>query len=184
MICVASIPHSGTHFITELIGLPIQQLSRCGEAYMQTVHTYPGASVERITKMKREGFRIVSPLRHPMAIAQSWANRGKPVAGLGSGDRLVDVLRCMIDEVSPMVDAWLPLDAPERETFLVRLSRIVGRDLKTDWAKRSNVDVPRNAIMPESDTLAILDILQDPFWRRFSYGIEEASQQEEVRTGT
>lgn len=168
MILIASIAHSGTHFVGELLDYPYQNESRCGEQFARSMHTYPDGLGLLHEAVKQQAI-VVAPLRHPWAIAQSWANRGKRISRHPSQPTLVDVMRCMIDDVAPHVTAWLPLDVPDRDVYLRTLSVIVGKDLKTDWEPRGHHPVHRDAIMPDYDKLAIEEILQDPFWERFGY---------------
>lgn len=73
-ILVASVPHSGTRTLVEHLGAP--------------GHTHFHQNLSIRPKDGAKELSVVHiPVRHPMAVARSWAERNKPFSGLLSAYR-------------------------------------------------------------------------------------------------
>lgn len=158
MILVASVPHTGSHFAVHTIGLPAQNL----------YHVYEGESLRIIKDAHESGALIVVPMRHPMQVAQSWANRGKPIVEHPVHEPMVRLFRSLIEHVVPLDPMYLPVDVPDREVYLRALSAALGKELVTDWAPEAHHEI-RPATLDDDDIEAVRDLLADPFFKRFGY---------------
>lgn len=108
-IGIFSIPHSGTRFAKKLIVGIAQHLSE------QSYRNYP------------DDFDVViMPFRKPETVLASWLNRDK---------YRIHLVACY----QMLLEFWsnnylpLPVDHPDREKYLGRISEAVGLELKTDW---------------------------------------------------
>ena len=109
-VWVYSVPHSGTWFARQLIknaGIPVD-VAHFGDS-----------------PAPRD--RVVVPLRAPLQVSKSWANRGRPHADL-CGRMVAQMEYCNHHDVN-----FLPVDAMNRDAYLTILSMVLGKDLKTDW---------------------------------------------------
>lgn len=168
MIVVASCPHSGSHFVVDLLGYPLRSEARGNERCQNLYHVYPGESLEIIKRHVDAGDTLVSPMRHPMAVAQSWANRGKPIAEHPVHQPMIELFRNLIDIVDKWGVTYLPLDVPDRDRWLKRLGERIGAELKTDWRPKSHHDI-RPATLHHDDIAAVDELLTDPFFGQFGY---------------
>ena len=168
MIIVASCPHTGSHFAVNTIGLPLRNWDRGGVSAQNLYHVYSGESLEIIKRGAREGATLVVPMRHPMAVAQSWANRGKPIAEHPVHEPMIKLFRNLIEHVVPLNPLYLPVDVPNRDKYLRALSDVVGRELKTDWAPASHHEIAPAKLF-DDDIAAVHELLRDPFFEEFKY---------------
>ena len=147
MIVLASVPHSGSRFVLKLLPQPV---------FFR--HVYEGESIEQIVALSR-AYPVVVPLRHPLAVAQSWKDRGKPIASHPKHEPMVAMWRTLIDVVDPLYPRYLPIDVPDRDAYFA--------GLETDWVpvKDSNPHVP----LTDEDRAAVSELLADPFFARFGY---------------
>jgi hypothetical protein len=147
-LIVASVPHSGSRFVSELLRVPFW-------------HVYQGESLERIFEHEV----IVVPLRHPLAVAQSWKNRGKPIVSHPKHEPMVAMWRTLIDVIAPRKPFYVPVDSDQREVYLAKLGKALRRRLKTDWKFKSDgyLMTPLN----DEDEAAVKSLLADPFFEQF-----------------
>jgi hypothetical protein len=173
MVVIASVPHSGSHFAVETVGLPLRSRAPGGVAYANLWHVYSGESLKYI-KENAEGGMVVVPLRHPLAVAQSWANRGKPIAEHPVHEPMIRLWRNLIEHVVPLKPYYLPVDIEKRETYLKRLGKALGREIKTTWHRVSHHPVERAAQLFDDDIEAVLDLIKHPFFKEFGYSNGDA----------
>lgn len=172
MICVASIPHSGSHFVVNTIGYPLRNGPHGGNAKVQNLwHVYPGESLDTIKARVEAGWHLVVPMRSPRAIAQSWANRGKPILPHPVHNCLLELVRNLIHIIAPLGPLYLPVDVPDREKYLKRLNQALREDFRTDWVPAAHHEPigGRNATLSDAERLAVEELIDDPFFRRFGY---------------
>ena len=81
-------------------------------------------SIEHIKKLDHP---IIVPLRHPSLVEESWRRRGKSTTDLRENFRL------LVDEIDPLNPLYLPIDVPDRQTYLDRINSELGLNLVTDW---------------------------------------------------
>lgn len=162
-------PHTGSHFAVNTIGLPLRNWDKGGVAAQNLYHVYDGESLSIIKQAHSEGAMLVVPMRHPMSVAQSWANRGKPIVEHPVHEPMIKLFRNLIEHIVPLNPLYLPVDVPDREKYLAKLSKAVGRELKTSWDRVSHHDI-RPARLFDDDIAAVIELLKDPFFRDFNYG--------------
>lgn len=109
MILVPSVPHTGTHFVRDhlLAGCPVP---------VKCEHIYPNSRVDLERIAGQAGVTTIVPLRHPMAVALSWKQRGKELA------LLPDYWRRLVTHIDRHEPCYLPVDHPCRDAFLDRLN--------------------------------------------------------------
>ena len=115
IVIVASVHHSGTHFMNDEIFSQFDARSLDhrnliagppAENIKIRIHCEP-ETVDRLGGWCSR-YEVVVPLRHPLAVATSWKARGKDL------ERLVcqwNILKNIVDEHDPM---YLPIDSPDR----------------------------------------------------------------------
>jgi hypothetical protein len=147
-VIIASVPHSGSRFVSALLGVPFW-------------HVYQGESLEKILGHDV----IVVPLRHPMKVAQSWKNRGKPIVSHPKHEPMIAMWRTLIDVIAPLEPLYVPVDSENRDVYLAKLGKATKRRLKTDWRGKSDgyLLTPLN----DEDEAAVRTLLADPFFEQF-----------------
>lgn len=146
---VASVPHSGSRFVSELVRAPFLHVYTTGESLGEI----------------RKHDVIVVPVRHPMAVAQSWKNRGKPIVSHPKHEPMMAMWRTLIDVIAPLKPYYVPVDSENREQYLAKLGKRIRRKLTTDWRKVSDgyLITPLN----DEDEAAVKELLADPFFEQF-----------------
>ena len=119
MTTVMSVPSTGTNFVLQLLrshGIEV------GAAHWKRNHDTP------------DGL-IISPIRDPRAKWDTWvrANRGPPFTGLVDFEYSWSRLdACYLAHNDFYL---LPVDSPDRDEYLARLSVRLGVELHTDWSR-------------------------------------------------
>lgn len=107
MIAIASVRHTGTRFLSRLLGEPLRV--HFGEKYLYKVKDY----------------KIVTPLRELDKVITSWERRQL---------ELKDLHVALGVMTNYPTDFYIPVDSADRETYLAKLSDYLGEDIVTDWA--------------------------------------------------
>lgn len=149
---IASVPHTGSRFTQSLF-----------QKKPVFLHVYKGESIEEIIKHSQ----IIVPLRHPLAVAQSWVNRGKPIRWHPKHEAMCVMWRTLIDVVAPLLPMYLPLDLPSRDHYLHRISAAIGEKLDTDWSTVSD-NLPSKPLT-DDDKSAVAELMADPFFAKMGY---------------
>lgn len=136
---LATVPHTATHFgfhilkqhyfRTEVRGEP-----KCKRPFWFS-HTHTGSMVHIRAKLD-EGLPLISTMRHPMLVAQSWIQRSKPM-----GDDFIAIwgnLFALHDEYTDSF--WLPVDTDNKKEYLKAIERRLGLEFKTNWGKYGHYD--------------------------------------------
>lgn len=146
MAIVASTPHSGSHFLANLLNLPFR-------------HYYKG----EIADLEREDW-IFTPLRNPYAQARSWKKRGKSVL---PDDTARESLTQMWDSLLRLrrTPVFLPLDTGSRDEHLRVIEHVLRREISTDWAPLNHE--PGHVTLTDDEMRAIKQYM--PFFARFGY---------------
>jgi hypothetical protein len=153
-VIIASVPHSGSRFLQRLLG-------------WKFLHVYDGESLDEITQHEL----IAVPLRHPIAVAESWKRRGKPIAEHPKHEPMVRMFRNLIERVDPLGPIYLPLDNGHREAALLELGLRTGRLLATDWRPVTD-DIEFPAVsLTEHERAAVTELMADPFFERVGYSL-------------
>ncbi len=134
LVIITSVPHTGTHFMVDLIGLPTceddpktlnEVIAGDREDNYLLRHTYlQGGNLAFIEKWGDQAV-MVSPLRHPMVTAQSWKNKNMVIS------QMVDYFHNMITMTHQPL--YLPLDAPCRYQRLEEIRAATGLPCVTEW---------------------------------------------------
>lgn len=89
---------------------------------------------------------VVSPLRHPRRVAESWKRRGSDLNTLRS------MWISLMHNFAPFVDVFICIDSPARDRQLGRLNKILGTSITTDWpveGSRANTEGISIDLCPE-----------------------------------
>jgi hypothetical protein len=124
VIQLFSVPHTGTHFLKEVIesaGVPVK--ARHVEGWSMTDDL------------------VVCPIRNPLDTYKSWIARGRDQ----DFTEKWNLLNTIYKEQQPLI---IPIDTDERDRFLKMLGILLGKTLTTDWSpvnkginKKQDVDV-------------------------------------------
>ena len=164
LVIVASVPHTATHFLIELLGLPVVNpdvisLSEviAGERQDSYVsrHVYPQGGNLAFTKEWGPKSIVVAPLRHPMAVAQSWRNRGMPI-----GDMVDYFHNLMLLDPQPI---YLPIDAECRDWNLELIRIATGLPCETDWEIVGHSN-QFHKTLSDSDIALVRELASEPFF--------------------
>lgn len=134
-ILVPTIQHTGSWFVVyHLLGVKQSIPSSQDGDGVVFLHTMPHAMDDILAELSTTP--AVAPLRHPAAIWESWARRGKDREDLFTQTR-------NFWDISDRLEI-LPIDHPDRELFLNRVSSYLGLDLRTNWQQVNHYDGPRS----------------------------------------
>lgn len=174
-LIIASVPHTGSHFLIDLVDYTVlpkddmmQHAVERNQRFYRFHHVYGGESMEWLLKYGKMA-PVISPLRHPMAVAQSWKNRGKPIVKHDVHAPMVQLFHNLIDLAQRVRVTFLPLDVPDRNARLRRVSEVAGRSLRTRWAIYGPGPVKPDIALTDSDREAVADLMQHPFFEPY-YG--------------
>jgi hypothetical protein len=144
---ILSIPHTGTHFVSDLLGgpndLPPEKMHtelNCGENQFYISHIYLLPEFERA---EDQGYTIVCPLRHPIKTIESWCNWAE-ITGEYKKDHMQPeyVLKMYKSLIwaSELYDLnILPIDSPKREHWLDVFNKKYGLNLATRWRPLNSI---------------------------------------------
>jgi len=175
MLILASVPHTGSHFLIDLIDYTVlpkdDMFSKAVERnqrFYRFWHVYGGESIECLLKFGKHA-PVIAPLRHPMLVAQSWKNRGKPIVEHEVHAPMIKLFHNLIDLSRQVTMYFLPLDLPDRDQYLRRIETVAGRNFKTQWSYYGPGPVSPQVELTEDDRAAVRELMTDPFFERF-YG--------------
>lgn len=135
IVFVASVHHTGTQFTMDMLvrnGFknferqvpPDNQAYRGNSVHRQHISIEHFDKFQEVLTMKRP---LIVPLRHPKLCAQSWANRRRSI------DVMLQQWNWLIDIVAPYKPLYLPVDSPDKNTYLERIAERLGVPLSTEW---------------------------------------------------
>ncbi len=172
-LIIASVPHTGSHFLIDLTGYTVlddpENISRAVERNLRVYcfrHVYGGESIELLTKWGKMA-PLISPLRHPMSVAQSWKNRGKPIFEIEQRASMIKLFHKLIDLSKAVKIHFLPLDLPNKQRYLDRICEVAKRRLKTNWVRFGPSDTKPHIPLTEADIEAVGELMTDPFFEPF-----------------
>lgn len=73
---------------------------------------------------------LIATMRHPLDVANSWRRRGLPLDGW-----FFQMWVNLFSLVDAFDGLWLPMDTPDRDDYLERISEALGVDFETDWTR-------------------------------------------------
>lgn len=126
MILVASLWHTGTWFTFDLLPVPY--------THKRQIH------LDQCVDMS--GCKTIVPLRHPDAVATSWASRGLDVSMLERQWERMTQLQGVF---------FFPVDGKDREKRLADLSAWLELPLETNWQPMNKLNKPKVAATIKAD---------------------------------
>ena len=181
MLIVGTVPHTGSHFLINMLEengysvLPKDEMMRHAvernQRFYRFQHVYD-SSMDLLTEYGRIA-PVISPLRHPMSVAQSWKNRGKPIVKQDVHAPMIYLFHNLIELAQRVRVSFLPLDMPCRGARLNRVSEIAGRSLRTRWAYYGPGPVKPDVPLTEDDKAAVDELMTHPFFQQH-YGVQHA----------
>lgn len=124
-LLLPTIRHSGTNFAFHVLGLPWFKVWKWRGEPGVIHHHFCDSLMDRMEALLPAP--VVIPLRRPEAMAKSHMARYGHLDFLTRG---MARLRVFEGKCAPY---WLPIDAPDRDDYLAKLSEGLGMDLKTEW---------------------------------------------------
>jgi len=123
-VCVASVMHSGTHLVFNML----RESMGCKGISLQDIREgKPGVALFHLVDAHKGELRlscpIITPMRHPVRILESFRRRGKPQSEMESQFR-------NLDKLDPL---FIHVDHIARDQHVKRVGDRLGIDLKTDW---------------------------------------------------
>lgn len=101
-------------------------------------------TIENIKKLE---YPIITTVRHPYLVAESWKRRGKPLS------ELIQNFRLLVDEIDKLNPLYLPIDVDNRQQHLDVINLELGLNLETDWgitnSEHNTYDLKREEIEPD-----------------------------------
>ena len=128
---IASIMHSGTHLMVDM-------LQRCmkGCSIQDAQNGKPGFFLMHLVDAHqndmRLGLPLITPMRHPVRVLESFRRRSKTLAEMESQYR-------NLARISPI---FIHVDRKDRDAYVERAGKLLNLPLKTDWPLLS----PKNTL--------------------------------------
>lgn len=141
-VMIVSVMHTGTGFMRKLLsGVGVGCVNTHWEDFAPK--SYP------------ESMRFISPLRHPYDTFVSWYSRDK--FGPAFFKQWNEINEAYLKDEIAMI---LPLDLPNKNEHLHRLSLLLGVEIATDWQRVSSWD---RKVPPQTDISEVygLQIVKD-----------------------
>ena len=166
LVIIASVPHTATHFLIELLGLPIVNPDNISlnevvtgvrqDSYVSR-HVYSQGGNLDFTKEwgRKSGVMVIAPLRHPMATAQSWRNRGLPISDMVDYFHNLTLL-----DPQPM---YLSIDAGCRHSNLEDIRIATGLPCQTEWEIVGHANLLHKTLS-DSDIALVRELVSEPFF--------------------
>lgn len=175
LIIVATVHHTGTHFIEEdiLSDFDARSLNYCGKIAGPSgknikirIHLEP-ANTENLTEWCSQ-CEVVVPMRHPISVAESWKARPKKMTQMTQEDLIIqwNILKSVVDPHHPI---YLPLDVPDRDNWLQALNAKTGLNIHTHWPVIMSCN--KSAELNDDERESVFEVMADGFFDRFGYEV-------------
>ena len=172
LVVIPSVWHTGTHFMVDQVvpdftphhfdhrtwiaGSPVGDIQvRC--------HCEP--AYENSLKRWGKEAQCLVPIRHPMSVAESWKARGK----VNRFSELAEQWMLLKKYISPHNPLYLPVDSPDRESWLEKIRIFLDSDIQTDWPVVMSSN--KSATLTEAERATVLEVMADGFFDRFGYEV-------------
>jgi hypothetical protein len=151
---IMSVPHTGTHFVLNLLGGSRDELADWmnKEFRANNGHVFYVSHVYRLPifeMVESKGYNIIAPLRHPITTVKSWHDKytkepveipeGMTDQEVAEIERYVKpswvpkLYKAMI-VASQLYDInFIPIDSPHRDDYLRKFKKKFGLQLNTFW---------------------------------------------------
>lgn len=106
-------------------------------------HCEPGNMGKLLPRCSEAGV-VVTTMRHPMRVYESWLKRGRKVA-----DFFCQSWEFLFDIHAKHDAYFVPVDAPKRDEYLKRFADRCGIEIETDWP-RLNASTRKVETRPEN----------------------------------
>lgn len=148
--------HSGTH---SCLGILLEHFARHSLTENKRTDTdakgapalwFSHSEPEKIALLRqrcRESEVVICAMRDPMDVYYSWLRRGKTVGKWFC--QLWENLFAIHDENESY---WMPVDTPDRDEYLARISERIGVNIETDWKRRGAFKSPAVARVGQNMT--------------------------------
>ena len=164
MIVVTSVPYTGSQFVTQHL-LGGAGLSSPNDVYFQHVEN---GTTPMLRKRMLDGWPCIVPMRHPLKVAGTWTGRGQSL------HTLWDSWRRLILAIDPLGPLYLPIDVPNRQTYLDAINEEILVELKTDWPVIGSTGLKSNFDSFKGGERIMVDRMFDElgdFFGRFGYAL-------------
>lgn len=164
-IVVVSVHHTGTNLVYDQILRAFRPRAGGAEYFERgmphgklRIHC-EGRFVETLERFLP--FPIVVPMRHPEAVFRSWKSRAKSVNALMMQ---YEMLKAFIAPAEPF---YLPIDTPDRDEYLDKLSKLTGKHIHSRWPVVSSCG--KTAELNDNEMNMVRSVMSDGFFDPF-YG--------------
>lgn len=164
MIVVTSVPHTGSQFVTKHL-LSGAGLTSPNDVYFQ--HTENG-TVPMLRKLMKAGWPCIVPMRHPLKVAGTWTGRGLELHTLWNS------WRRLVTAIDPLNPLYLPIDVPNRQTYLDVINEALCQDIRTNWPVIGSTGLAPNFDSFKGGERIMVDQMFEElgdFFGRFSYAL-------------
>jgi len=128
---IASIMHSGTHLMVNMLQ-PLMKGCSIDDARVGK----PGYFVYHLVDEQRNDFKVnfplITPMRHPVRVYESWRVRGKEIQELEKQYK-------NLVKITPL---FIHIDRADRDEWVSRAGKALGLPLSTTWPLMS----PKNTL--------------------------------------
>lgn len=134
-ILIPTVPHTGTHLLSSFFekagfaSVPVHMQNK-PENSVTTTHIDTPTRMKAVTKSMKE-FTTVVPIRHPYLVAESWMRREQRLERMYAAYRRLPYLY-------EMGALFVPVDSPERDSFIERMNDKLGTNIRPDWGEVIN----------------------------------------------
>ena len=152
---VLSIPRSGTRFTAMMLK------TRNNQHVIRHIRD----DVRDETLRWVRDYTTIIPMRHPRAVALSWARREKKLRW-----NLEKLWENLITKIDPLDPLYLPVDSPLRGEYLEKIEAALGREIHVDWSPfrgTDKVDFSVGLDMEQDDRIRRLMQRHEAFFDRF-----------------
>ena len=121
-----------------------------------------------LRKLMLTGWPCIVPMLHPLKVAGTWTGGGKTLHPLW------DSWRRLISAIDPLGPLYLPIDVPNRQTYLDAINEETCLDLKTDWPVIGSSGLAPNFDAFNGGERKLVDDMFEElgdFFGRFSYSL-------------
>jgi hypothetical protein len=139
IVCIPTIKHSGTHLLKNDIFKAFKNASYvqaldggCDDGdYSVTWHVV-GQNFDTMAEVMDLGIPIISPMRHPARVKESYIRRGMypPRCDSQSFDTQWKNMIKIYEKYDPM---YIHIDSENRDSDVLKVASKISRDLHTDW---------------------------------------------------
>ena len=170
IVVVASVYHTGTNFVSKELFKGWHGYSMTWARYNRGQPSGNGICLIHCDVEQSPCLRwwlgehnTVVPVRHPLLVAASWKAQDKDLNLLPAQ---WEILKSTVAPHDPM---YIPLDVPNRDSYLFKMNQRLGLNIQTDWPVIMSCN--KSATLSENDREAVIEVMADGFFDRFGYEV-------------